>query len=170
MTLPDYHRLAAGTALSWKNTGGDYALTLTSLANGSARQGAKGDLGASWARRYAVRFTSAVASAATNGTEVEVFWAASNHATAGTNNPGNTDGTDAALSSPDELKGQLIPLGSLVLSNARGTNTQTVYLELNPPTRYGMPVIVNKSGQALSATAGNHEFELTPILDKLEDT
>jgi hypothetical protein len=169
MALPDYFKNEAGTELTWVNTGGDFTLTLTSLANDAARQGAKGDLTAQWAQRWAVYFQSSVGSAATNGNEIEVYWAASKNATAATENPGNTSGSDAALSNPDELKHQLIYIGSLILSNARGTNTQAQYFEFYPPTRYGMPVIVNKSGQTLGSTAGDHEFTIVPVERRIQD-
>jgi hypothetical protein len=170
MALPDYFKREAGTAKSWKSSGGDYALTLTSLANGSYRQGAKGDLGAAWAQEWAVMFSSAVGSAATNGLTIDLYWAPSTSGTAGTDNPGNCDGTDSALSSGAELVKQLIPLGSLHLSNARGTNVQKEYFVLAPPTRYGMPVIGNISGQTLGSTAGDHEVRLTPMEDNVQDT
>ena len=169
MALPDFLKFEVGTAKSWKSSGGDFVLTLTSLANNGGRQGAKGDLGANRARLWEVLFTSSVAVAATQGLEVELYWAASTSATAGTDNPGNTDGTDSALSNPDELKLQLIYIGSLVLSNARGTNVQKQRFVFSPPARYGMPVVVNKSGQALGSTAADHEVRLTPIEEAVED-
>jgi hypothetical protein len=170
MALPDFAKREVGTAKTWKASGGDYGLTMTSLANGAERQGAKGDLGANRAPMYAVLFSSSVAVAATDGSEIELYWAASPHATAGTDNPGNTDGTDAALTNGEELKRQLIFVGSLVLSNARGTNIQKQMFVFCPPMRYGMPVTCNTSGQALGATAADHEVRLIPIEEAIEDT
>lgn len=169
MALPDLFKAQQGTAKSWKSTGGDYAITLTSLASAAAREGGKGDLGATWSRRWAVFFTSSVAVAATNGKEIELYWAPSTNATAGTDNPGNVTGVDAALSNPTELVPQLIFIGSLTLSNARGTNIQKQYFVFYPPTRYGTPVVQNLSGQALGATAGDHEIRLTPVDDLVEE-
>jgi hypothetical protein len=170
MALPDYFKNAQGTAISWKSSGGDYALTLTSLTNGSYRQGAKGDLGATWAQQFAVLFTSSVGSAATNGLTINLFWATSTNGTAGTDNPGNTDGTDSSLSNGSEVSQQLIFIGSLNLSNARGTNVQKQYFTFFPPTRYGMPVVGNLSGQTLGGTAADHEVRLTPIESLVQDT
>ena len=169
MALPDSLKQSAGTAKSWKSSGGDYAITLASLPNGSAREGAKGDLGALWARRYAVLLASSVASAATNGLEVELWWGPSPHATAGTDNPSNLTGADAALSNPDVVKYQSIYVGSLILSNARGTGVQKAALAFFPTARYGTPFVVNKSGQALGSTAGDHEVRLIPIEETVED-
>jgi len=169
MALPDYFKCEAGTAKSWKNTGGDGALTLTSLANAGVREGAKVDLGAAWAQEWLVMFASAVGSAATNGLTLDLYWADSTSGTAGTDNPGNTSGTDGALSNGSELVKQLTFVGSLNLSNARGTNVQKQFFSLFPRSRYGMPVVVNSSGQTLSGTAADHEVRLTPVEANVQD-
>lgn len=163
MAISLYAKNAVGTALSWKSSGGDYAITLTSLVNAAARQGAKGDLTAYWAQRWAVILKSAVGSAATNGNMLELYWAGSPSATAATDNPGGADGTDNSFGTPGEYKLQLLPIGNLVLSNNAGTGVQTQMFEFYPRLRYGMPVLVNSSGQTLSSTAGNHEIRLIPI-------
>lgn len=170
MALPDFLKYEVGTSKSWKPSGGDYFFVITSLANGSAYQGQKGDLGVARARLWYVLFSTAVAVAATDGSEIDLFWAASPSATAGTDNPGNTNGLDNGLSNPSQVTKQLIFLGSLVLSNALGTGVQKQGFVFSPPTRYGMPVVYNRSGQALSATAGNHEVRLNPIEEAVEDT
>lgn len=171
MALPDYLLCEVGSALTWKSSGGTYALTCTSVTNGNGRQGAKGDLGQYRARRWLVEFTSSVGSAATAGNEIELYWAPSTSATAGTDNPGGLSGTDATFNTtPDEYKLQLIFLGSLILSNNAGTAIQKQYFFFEPPARYGSPAVVNKSGQTLGSTAGDHTVTLTPILDAVYDT
>lgn len=172
MPLPDYATLVAGTPKAWKNTGGDYALTLTSLADGGGREGVKGDFHDATYGLPAfldVRFESAVGSAATNGRVIELWAGESDHATAGTDNPGNLTGADAGLSNPDELKLQLNPVGALALSNARGTNVQKQRFVYRPTCRYWVPLVVNKSGQTLSGTAGNHSITVTPYYWKVQD-
>lgn len=163
MSLIGAMKYEVGTPITWKASGGTYGLTLTSVTNNNGRQGAKGDLGADRARIWDVLFTASVGSAATAGNEIELWWAASDSATAGTDNPGGTSGTDATFNTtPDEYKLQLIFIGSLILSNNAGTAIQKQYLAFVPPCRYGMPVVVNKSGQTLGATAGDHTVTLTP--------
>ncbi len=163
--MANYPTLVAGAAKTWQSTGGDYALTLTSLANNSAREGAKGDF---YDATYGLpeliewRLESAVASAATTGLALELFAGQSDNATAGTDNPGNLTGADAALSNPDELKPQCTYLGALLFSNARGTNVQKQRFRQFNPLRYQIPLLVNKSGQALTSTAGNHKLIATP--------
>lgn len=161
-----YSDLVAGTAVTWASTGGDKVLTLTSLTNNSAREG---DKSATWVdgtkglpELIDVRLESAVGSAATAGLEIELYVGESDSATAGTANPGNLTGADAGLSNPDELKVQLVFVGSLVLSNARGTNVQKQRFRFRPVCAYSVPLVVNKSGQTLSATAGNHTLVMTP--------
>jgi hypothetical protein len=116
-----------------------------------------------------IRFESAVGSAATNGLELELFIGESDHVTAGTDNPGNLTGADAALSNPDELKAQLNYAGSLVFSNARGTNVQKQRLRYFPICPYIIPLVVNKTGQTLSGTAGDHKIVVTPYYRKIAD-
>jgi hypothetical protein len=172
MALPDFLKYEVGAVpLTWKNTGGTYGLTLTSVTNGNGRQGAKGDLGANRARIWDVLFTASVGVAATAGNEIELYWAASDSATAGTDNPGGTGGTDATFNTtPDEYKQQLIFIGSLILSNNAGTGIQKQWFRFQPPTRYGMPVVVNKSGQTMGSTATDHTVTLTPREEAVEDT
>lgn len=156
-----------GTAYSWKSSGGDKAITLTSLANAAGRGGAKGDLGAAWSRRMAVVFITKFAVAPTTGNLVEIWWAASPSGTDGTENPGGASGTDAAFSNPTQAKFLLTYIGALYCSNAIGTGTHEFHTEFFPSMRYGFPVIINNSGQALSSTAGDHEFRLIPLTEDI---
>lgn len=171
MAIPDYFKNEVGSAITWKASGGTYAWTGKSVTNGNGRQGVKGDLGAAWARRWSVMLTSAVGSAATAGLEIELYWAPSDSATAGTNNPGGVSGTDATFNTtPSEYKRQLIPIGSLILSNNAGTGVQKQYFDFYPPTRYGSPVMVNSSGQTLSGTDADHTITMTPVEENVQDT
>lgn len=172
MPLPNYLKRAFGSEISWKSSGGTYTITLTSLANNGGREGGKADLGngdVDWDQDWVVFIESAVNVTAVNGAEIELWWGNSLHATAGNDNPGNLTGVDAALSNPDELKMQLDFIGSLVLSNARGTNVQKQMHIFRPKGRYGIPLIVNKAGQALSSTAGNHAIRMIPLYLFIQD-
>ncbi len=172
MSLPDYFLREVGTAKSWKASGGDYGLTCTSVTNGNGRQGAKGDLGQYRVTSWIPFVTFSVGSAPTAGVEIEVWWAPSDSGTAGTDNPGGTSGTDATFNTtPNEYKQQLIFLGSLILSNNAGTGIQKQYLPaFVPPTRYGMPVVVNQSGQTMGGTAGDHTITMIPDAEGVYDT
>lgn len=172
MALPDYTDLIPGTAKTWDSTPTTYAITLASLANNAGREGAKGDFQDGTygnPELLEVLFVAAVGSAATLGLQVELYAGESESATAGTDNPGNLTGADAGLSNPDELKLQCNLVGALNLSNARGTNPQKQRFVYFPTQRYWIPLVVNKSGQTLSATAGNFSIVVTPFYREIKD-
>lgn len=173
MALPDYSNLVAGSTITWKNSGGDKTLTLTSLTNGSGREGDKSatlvDGTSGMPEFLEVRFESAANATATDGTEIELYFGESDNSTAGTNNPGNLTGADAGLSNPDELKRQCNFVGSLILSNARTTSVQKQRFRYKPLCAYIVPLVVNKSGQTLHATASNHQLVVTPYYRKIID-
>lgn len=161
-----------GTAKTWRATGGDYALSLASVANNAARQGAKGDLGATRAAKYAVLVAIETGAAApTAGTVSEIWWSASSNSAAGTDNAGGTDGTDSAYKAGevDEWKVQLIHIGNLVMTNDATTIQKQVVGTFEPPTRYGMPVVVNKSGQTYETNNDEHFITLIPIVDEIQN-
>jgi hypothetical protein len=166
MALPDWTYPAAGTAKVWKASGGDYALTLTSLADAAAREGAKGDFNDGTMgpipEYLDILFELKMAVAAANGAVIELWAGQSDNATAATNNPGGLTGADAAVSTPAEKKLQLDPIGAFALSNNLGTGTQKQKFRFYPSSRYFIPVIVNRGGQAFSSTAGDHILTITP--------
>lgn len=162
--------IKTGTAKVWKASAGDYALSLASLANNAARQGAKGDLGVTRARRWNVLVEIQMEVAPTAGNLIELFWSSSPSATAATQNTGGASGSDAAYKAgeEDEWKKQLAFIGALVVTADDETSfTQTMEFVFEPTHRYGMPVVVNKSGQALD-DAFAHAITLTPIPDEVQ--
>lgn len=166
-------RSQSGTEKTWKASGGDYAITMDSTANAAAREGAKGDLGATFAGLYAVKLEAEFASAPTAGNRVDVYWNPSNSATAGTNNVGNCSGADSAYagysSNLTATLPQLIYIGSLVLTAQGTTTVQKGRVGfLSPPTRYGSPVIVNNSAVGWVSNSTNTQLILTPVEDTQE--
>lgn len=166
---------ADGTPIIWAGSGwipalsdwgsADYAITLASIANGAARQGVKGDLGATRRQLYIPFLRVEIQATPTAGAAVTVGWAPSASATAGNDNPGGATGTDAAFSDAD-LFNQLLILGALHCDNAASIQQQ--YLsEFRPPTRYGMPVIWNASGATLAADNVETAFVLIPITETI---
>lgn len=162
-----------GTAITWRGSGGDYGLSLESLATGNAAQGAKGDLGATRAAQFTAElFLETGAAAPASGVTYDIYWAPSNNATAGSENPGGTSGTDAAYTgtagdSVADSVAQLQFLGSLVCTSDAQVIQQQSFT-LSPPTRYGMPVIVNNSAQTSETNDDEHKFVLTPIIDEIQ--
>jgi hypothetical protein len=159
-----------GGSKLWKATGGDYAITLAALANNAARQGQKGDLGDAngrFAARWAVCVELNMDVAPTAGNVIEIYWAASRD---NSTVPGGATGTDSAYKAgeEDEWKKQLLLVGCLVLTADADTVVQTQVFEFLPPARYGSPVVVNKSGQALEGDDDAHRITLTPLVDEIQ--
>lgn len=162
-----------GTSITWKASGGNYAITLASIADDAARQGAKGDLGATRAARWAVRVSINMDVAPTAGETIEFWWSSSTSAVAGTDNTGAASGTDAAYTgstggSVDETKYQLQHIGDLVLTPDDDGVVQVAEFTFYPLQRYGMPVLVNKGGQALEGDDDSHQIVLVPIVDEIQ--
>jgi len=179
--MPNEVLQKTGTPLVWANSGDfsgtnsgfarTHQLDLTSLANNAARQGTKADLGATRARQFAVVAGLQVNVAATAGNLIEIWWSSSASGTAGTGNSGGAGGSDAAYKAgkEDEWKQQLQYLGALVLTNDGGTNVQYQCIGFfTPPDRYGMPVVVNKSGQALKSNGIEQFVALVPLVDEVQ--
>lgn len=153
-----------------------HQLDVTDLANAAARQGAKADLGAARAAAFAVIVGFEVAVVPTAGLTIEVYWAASPHATAATGNPAGTSGADAAWTGTThgtvaQAKFDLILMGVLVLTPDDDTdNVQVAVVNpaFCPPTRHGMPVVVNLAGQALHSDAVEAFVALVPITDEVQ--
>lgn len=163
----------SGTALTWKAAGGDYAITLASIAVNAARQGAKGDLGATRAARWCVQVFINMDVAPTAGDIIEFWWSASSSAVAGTDNTGAASGADAAYTgsaggSVDETKYQMDYIGGLVLTPDADGVVQSQKFVFFPLLRYGMPVLVNKADQALEGDDDSHRITLTPIVDEIQ--
>jgi hypothetical protein len=126
------------------------------------------DLGATFAQLWAVKATFEIAATPTAGATIDLYWAPSASATAGTDNPANVTGTDAAYAGYSSnltasLK-QLIFIGSFVCTAQATTTVQAgivgVFL---PPARYGSLVVVNNSGAAMHSTDTNQSITLTPL-------
>lgn len=168
MAVTDVYRQQIGTTKTWKSSGGDGAMTPTSLANGSYYQGAKIDMGATAGQAYAVYVDAEIAATPTAGNTIDVWWNPSSSGTAGTDNMGGCSGTDAAYtgysSNAAASVKQLVPIGALTVT-AQATSTVQKgfvgYLVL--PQRYGSPVILNGSGAALHSTITNFQVRLVPI-------
>lgn len=157
-----------GTAKTWCNTGGDYALGLATLASTKGRMGAKIDLGATFAARYAIELNCQFNTAPTAGRVVEVCWASS---TDNSNFPGGVTGGDAAYkdSEEDEWKKQLVLALPLIATNDANTDSRQLGV-FSPIARYGAPVVINETDQALNAT-GNatiNVLTITPLIDEVQ--
>lgn len=146
------------TALQWLASGGDELLTLTSVAAGAGRQGALHDFtAAARAREFAWRAYVQFATPPVVDEIIEIYWKSSD----GTN-PDNDDGTgDIAVSAADKLK-NLQFLGVIIVDEAASAPTFVGSGNLDVVHQHGCPVFWNATADALSATAADHGFTLTP--------
>lgn len=163
-----------GTEITWKAAGGDYAMTMTGIAVNDARQGAKGDLGATRAVRWAMRVQINMDVAPTASRVIEFWWSSSPSAVAATDNIGAASGTDAAYTgsaggSVDETKVQMQRVGVLVLTPDADAVVQIQELVFFPTQQYGMPVLVNKADQALEGDDDAHQIVIYPLPDEIQD-
>lgn len=143
----------------------NYEIDLTSLADAAARQGVKGDLGATRAPTYTVMVGFEIDVApATSGAWVDVFWSSSMSGTAGTGNSGGATGADGAYADPTEWTRQLTYIGALKLTADAAPVVQIGVINeaFVVPTRYGMPVVVNRSAQEFEGDAVEMFIALVP--------
>jgi hypothetical protein len=179
-------KVTGQTAIVWADTT-DYASTLsglvrtdqidlTSVGSGSARQGAKADLGATRATKYAVFVCMEIVSAAASAESIEIYWAGSPSATAANANPGGASGADAAYTGTagdsliDSLP-QLEYVGALITTsdNTGVPQYQKVGVLFGDEIqRYGMPVVVNNSTGVLEGNATEMLVALVPILPDIQ--
>jgi hypothetical protein len=161
-----------GTSVVWISASGDKVILLDNLINGAAAQGDKSNtfLNASGQLPAFIRwrFETAVAAPANNGREVSFHIGQSDHASPGTNNPGNLSGVASNLFNAPEMLGQLDRIGPLILANTRGSNVQRVWLTSYPRSPYQIPVVFNDSGQTLTNSAGVNFIQATPYYQSVE--
>ena len=185
--MPTESLVKTGTATVWSDTT-DYSSTVSGLARthqidltgliaGTARQGAKADLGATRAFKYnvlvAVEFVGT--SGTLSGEEVKFYFAFSPSATAANANPGGASGADAAYSGTagDSLADSVAQLelaGSLFTTTDDTTVVQYQKVgEIFASGRYVSPVVINDATGNLVADAVEMYIALEPIIDEFQN-
>lgn len=152
-----------------KNSGGDAAITFASLASGGWRQFVKLDLGyaSPFPMELEFRLSFKPTSAPTAGGPIDFYFGFSDSATAGTNNPANLSGTDAAYNGygaastdADECLGQFAGPASLVLSTDSAIQTSEWIGPFLVKDRYLIGAVRNSCSQALSGTESDHQVQV----------
>lgn len=161
----NYSDLTPGTALTWMNTGGDYAMNMKALANAGIREGGKSatlvDGTTGFPEILEVIAETKLQGAPTAGNRCLVYLGFSKNSTTGTENPGGLTGADAAVGNADQLN-MLTFLGAIVLSNALGTGVQRSRFVIAPTAEYVIPVFQNGSGQTTSNVDGETKIVIRP--------
>lgn len=176
VALPDYMKVEPGTAKTIKNSGGDAAITLASLANGNGtstggRQAATLDLGANWAQLWRIDVDFELAATPTAGNVINLYASWNNATGAG---KGNTSGNDAAYTgysnNLDAAVKHLEFLGAHICTTQATTTVQKSNVAIiRPKGRYLNLVVDNRSGAAFHSTDTNQVITLTPLEDLVQD-
>ncbi len=166
MPLPDYLQHSLGTAIVYGETGGSgvtHGINCSGLTNGTARQGAYADLGATFEPEYLVEFSVETgATAPVAGNTIDLYLLSSNDTAAW---PAKANGTDASytLGTSDANLRQAGPMVvSLVCTNDANTILRQAPVVWRPRGRYVAPIVDNNSGQTL-ATSNDLRIILTPL-------
>ncbi len=176
MAVTGYQRVRNATKKSIKSVGGDAAITLASLANGSARQAAKLDLGATRAEKWRIRAAFEFAAAGlVAGNTVDIYAGYSDNGSPTSDNPANLSGSDAAYtgysSNKDDALAQLEQIASFPVTTDATPTLQVADLGIfEPDDRYVLLVIDNQSGAAFHSSDANMFLELIPIEGVQEDS
>jgi hypothetical protein len=145
----------------------------TSLADGAARQSAKGDLGTDFAQAYNVRGAIEFAATPVTGDIVEFYWAPSQASTAANANPGGVAGADSAYAgysaNLSESVLQLEYIGAFVVTVQVTTTVQIAEIGVFSPTeRYGTLVIKNESAAAFHSDDVETHIVFDPIVPEVQ--
>jgi hypothetical protein len=148
-------------------------ITLASLADAAARQSAKADLGANRAREYHVRAAFEIAATPTAGDIIELYWAPSQHATAGNGNAGGASGADAAYAGyASNMAASVLQLQFIGVFVCTANATATVQVGevgvFSPPERYGSLIVRNESNAALHADDVEIHVVFDPIIPEIQ--
>ena len=166
--MPNEVLLKEGTALTWTDTGGDYALDLGGLAaTTGVRAGTEGDLGAS-PRAGKYRWTLVIDgfnSPPQVGESVDLYLAFSHDGTQATRD-GDLSGTDGGSSTV--VLPNLLFLGSAIVQTIVAADELVCSGEVYISHRYVTPVVHNQVGDILLSTSDAHKFILTPLKDEVQ--
>lgn len=161
-----------GSAITWSSSGQTKVLTMTSKADATGREGGKSpdlrDATAGLPEYLEVEMFAKVQAAPTDAKEIELHFGWSDDAAAANDNPGGLTGSDADVTGPNSVKLLLNYIMSIVLSNQVGTGSQQQSpILIKPVTFCFVPLVVNSSGQTMSATGTDFRLTVTPWYRKI---
>lgn len=155
---------AIETAVTFRDSGGDAAITLQNLAAGAGRVSAQVDRGTgSKPRLYQWRGVFQFETAPVVGELIELYIFESD----GTYIDGNVGGADAALGSDKRKNGHYI--GAVIVdTTSTGTNIVGSNLCLINSQYYSVGVWNGSAGDNLKNTANANRVILTPVPDQIQ--
>ncbi len=150
--------VARETAVTWTDSSGDLVMTLTNLAAGAVRVGARKDWGAgSTPEWYEWRASVNFETAPVVGQTVNFYLATSDGVCAD-----GEVGTGDAAGDVDHLKNMHF-IGSVVVTSVADSHLMTASGICRIATRYVSPVVHNNTVDNLKNNPNQSEFTLTPI-------
>ena len=157
------------TTVTWRDSGGDEAITLVSLASGAGRNGAIRDWGAApRASRYHLKMFWQVAVATNLNTPIMVYLREAGFA-ASIAKPTNDDGTgDVALSAEAKLRNLTLLIPTTIDQDDDTSAVFSFEMIFETPARHFGPVVFNNQFSAFSSTAANNGIDITPIPDEIQ--
>ena len=155
----------------------DVDMTMSGVADDAARQSDKADLGANWARRYAVLASQDfTGETPVINTSCDYYWAPSTSATTANGNIAGNSGLDAAAPdgalgsiSLDEFLALCQRIGQLPIHDGAVVQTGFVGIFM-PATQWGQMIVANRSGDAFEADNVEHHIVMIPLIDEIQDT
>ena len=177
MALPDTFFVEQGTPIVWGEAGASgvtATLSLDALPDGEARMGASVDLGAKFARRYAVYFIVETGTAPTAGRTAELYLASSYNNTTWPAGVTGSAGTWPSDGDEDQWSTQLGNPVSVLGATNDGNTIQTQQPTIwEPAGRYVVPVVDNNLGQAFrdetTATDNGSRIILVPLTEGIQE-
>jgi len=143
-------------------------ITLNGVVDTAARQGAKADFGVNRGLWLSWMASIETGTTPTTGEPIDFYIGPSPVSVAGTGNPGDLTGADAAYTggTPELLEGlaQLLYIGSLICSADQKVQTATINRKFWMPERFGSLVVVNNSVATLFTDDVNMQVVATPII------
>lgn len=150
-------------AITWRSSGGTYAMTCTSLGAAAGRQGAEHNFAGARSRWFEWRAFLKPGGTRVVGEAVHIYLKRGD----GTHYD-NDDGTgDIAVSALDKLRNCQY-LGTILIDENAAVEMSIGGLVEIVADR-ALPIFWNATANALSATAGDFGFDLTPAPDEIQN-
>lgn len=131
-------------------------LTISTLADGAAKNSDLLDLGATWPDVFEVIGALEWFAAIAAGKAVDFYWAPSGNSGVGVGNTGHPDGVDGTYTGDGggtvaESVKQMQYIGTFITTDLQGVQIAHIG-RFSPGTRYGQLIIVNNSGVTICGT------------------
>lgn len=166
--MPNKVYVTQETRKVFKASGGDVLFTPTTLANAAGRLSDRADLGAlprsGWYRWYAETQLQATP---TVGAVLRVYLSHWDNDTGPADQDGDVGAADAAFATENDLR-NLKHIGNVIVDAATASVVFAASGLVYIPVRYVSLVWWNQTGAALTATAADHFFALTPVPDEIQ--